>query len=138
MSGELRSSIEKQNAEFAKAFNAGDGSRIAALYANDAVLLPPEAEVPEGMIKGRAKISEFWQGTAKVFTDLVFTTISVNSLGDMAACEIGAFKVVTKNANKIPKTGRYVVVWRKIKDEWLLSTDIADWHSKQRKVPRGR
>ncbi|MGZ3296905.1 MAG: DUF4440 domain-containing protein, partial [Xanthobacteraceae bacterium] len=74
-------------------------------------------------------ISEFWQETAQEFTDLVFTTISVDSLGDMAACEIGAFKVVIKDADRIPKTGRYVVVWRRIKDEWLLSTDIADWHA---------
>jgi ketosteroid isomerase-like protein len=135
----VQDAIKKQNKKFVKAFNSGDNCEVGFLYANDAVLLPPGARIPDGMIKGRNKIANYWRGGIEEFQNLVFTTISIEVLGKRSACEIGKFSVIVKdkkkhrnagrNVKKSRKTGRYVVVWRKIGNDWLLGTDIADWDS---------
>jgi len=49
--------IEKANQRFMDAFNSGDAATVGRLYTEQAVALPPEAE----MIEGREAIQKFWQ-----------------------------------------------------------------------------
>jgi ketosteroid isomerase-like protein len=48
--------IRAQSSNWEKAYNAGDAKAVAALYAEDALLLPPGASG----VKGRAAILEFF------------------------------------------------------------------------------
>jgi uncharacterized protein (TIGR02246 family) len=50
--------VDEVNRRFMEAFERGDAASVAALYAEDAVVLPPDAP----MISGRAEIEEFWRG----------------------------------------------------------------------------
>ena len=53
-----RQEIEQRVREFEAAFNRRDAAALAAMYTEDARLLPPGSE----MVSGRSAIQEFWQG----------------------------------------------------------------------------
>jgi uncharacterized protein (TIGR02246 family) len=114
-----KAAIEKLNAKFAEAFNKGDAAAVAGMYASDAVVLPPGAE----MVKGRAAIQSFWQATAQQLGDMKLTAVDVKPLGKTAAREIGTFTAKAKPGGQ-EVVGKYVVVWTKSGNDWKLATDI--------------
>ena len=50
--------VRRANDAWNSAFNRGDASAVAALYTDDATVLPPTHAV----LKGTAAIQDFWQG----------------------------------------------------------------------------
>jgi uncharacterized protein (TIGR02246 family) len=117
---QARDAIQKLNAEWVVAFNQGDAAHLAAMYAPDAYVLPPGAE----MAKGHNAIEAFWRGAVKQLGDAKLTTVDVQSLGPGAAREVGTFTFKTKAQPPEQVTGKYVVVWRKMGGQWQLTTDI--------------
>jgi uncharacterized protein (TIGR02246 family) len=115
-----RATIEKLNDAWTAAFNKGDAAAVAALYAEDAYVLPPGS----AMVKGRAAIEAFWRQAAQQMTDAKLTTLDVLPLGRSAAREIGTVTLKTKSQPPQEVVGKYVVVWRKIGRDWKLATDI--------------
>jgi uncharacterized protein (TIGR02246 family) len=112
--------IQTLNDQFAKAFNTGDIAAVAAHYTEDAVVLPPEAE----LVMGRNAILTFWKSAAEQIGDIKLTAVDVKPLGNNAAREIGTFSLRTKGAQQHQVTGKYVVVWEKVGGDWKLATDI--------------
>jgi uncharacterized protein (TIGR02246 family) len=112
--------IEKLNDAWTAAFNKGDAATVAALYTEDAYVLPPGS----AMVKGRAGIEAFWRQAAQQMTDAKLTTVDVLPLGRSAAREIGTVTLKTKSQPPQEIVGKYVVVWRKVGREWKLATDI--------------
>src|SRR5687767_10908283 len=102
---------------------AKDAAAIAELYAEDGAVMPPNAPIG----KGRAAIQQTWasmMGTPGF--DLTFTPeqIIVSSAGDMAL-DRGTYRLaVAPNGTALTDTGKYVVVWRKIGNEWKAAADI--------------
>ena len=115
-----KATIEKLNDVWTAAFNKGDAAAVAALYTEDAYVLPPGS----AMVKGRAAIEAFWRQAAQQMTDAKLTTVDVLPLGRSAAREIGTVTLKTKSQPPQEVVGKYVVVWRKIGREWKLATDI--------------
>jgi len=115
-----KATIEKLNDVWTAAFNKGDTAAVAALYAEDAYVLPPGS----AMVKGRAAIEAFWRQAAQQMSDAKLTTIDVLPLGRSAAREIGTVTLKTKSQPPQEVVGKYVVVWRKIGRDWKLATDI--------------
>jgi uncharacterized protein (TIGR02246 family) len=115
-----RATIEKLNDAWTAAFNKGDAAAVAALYSEDAYVLPPGS----AMVKGRAAIEAFWRQAAQQMTDAKLTTLDVLPLGRSAAREIGTVTLKTKSQPPQEVVGKYVVVWRKIGRDWKLATDI--------------
>jgi uncharacterized protein (TIGR02246 family) len=115
-----KATIQGLNDRFAQAFNAGDAAAVAALYTEDAVILPPGAE----MMKGRSAIQAFWKGASQQLGDGKLTTVDVKPMGSEAAREIGTFSFRTKGSQPQEITGKYVVVWEKVGSDWKLATDI--------------
>ncbi|MFL5222723.1 MAG: YybH family protein [Microvirga sp.] len=115
-----RATIERLNEAFSAAFRQGDMAAVAGMYAEDADLLPHGAD----MVRGRSAIQAFWTKTAEAIADAKLTTIDVKPLGPEAAREIGTFLLKTRGAPPQEIAGKYVVVWRKVGDEWKLATDI--------------
>jgi len=72
-----KATIVKLNDAWAAAFNKGDASAVAAMYTEDAFVLPPGGE----MVKGRAAIEAFWRQAAQQMGDAKFTTVDVLALG---------------------------------------------------------
>jgi uncharacterized protein (TIGR02246 family) len=118
-----KATIEKLNEAWTAAFNKGDAAAVAAMYTEDAYVLPPGAE----MVKGRAGIEAFWRQAAQQMGDAKLTTLDVLPLGTEAAREIGTVTLKTKSRPSQEITGKYVVVWRKVGPDWKLATDI--WNS---------
>ncbi|MGE0257641.1 MAG: SgcJ/EcaC family oxidoreductase [Alphaproteobacteria bacterium] len=112
--------IQKLNDQWVAAFNKGDSHAVAELYADDAYVLPAGGE----MVHGRQAIQGLWDTTMKQLGDAKLTAIDVQPLGPDAAREIGTFNFKTKSNTPQDVSGKYVVVWRKINNQWKLATDI--------------
>ena len=112
--------IEAVNAKWIDFFNKGDFAGIGSLYTDDATALPPGSP----MAKGRAAIEVMWKSMAEHVDDLKLTTLDIKSLGPSAAREIGTFSLKAKGPTPREVTGKYVVVWEKIGNDWKLATDI--------------
>ena len=52
------------------------------------------------------------------------TTFEVKLLGPSAAREIGTFSLKTRGPRPQEVSGKYVVVWEKVGNDWKLATDI--------------
>jgi uncharacterized protein (TIGR02246 family) len=119
-SAQDKATIVKLNDAWAAAFNKGHASAVAAMYTEDAFVLPPGAE----MVKGRAAIEAFWRQAAQQMGDAKFTTVDVLPLGPSAAREIGTVSLKSKSQPPQEITAKYAVVWRKVGGKWKLATDI--------------
>ena len=102
---------------------AKDAAGIAALYAEDGAVMPPNAPIG----KGRAAIQQTWAslmqtpGFALTFAP---EQIVVSASGDMAL-DRGTYRLaLAPHGTAQTDTGKYVVVWRKIGDEWKAAADI--------------
>lgn len=115
-----KAEIDANNAKWIELFNKGDFSGIASLYSADAIAFPPGS----AMVHGRAAIEAMWKSMAEQVTDPKLTTVDVKPLGSSAAREIGTFVLTTKGSPPQEVTGKYVVVWEKVGDDWKLATDI--------------
>lgn len=123
---QVRKAIEEANLKFGDAVRQGDAAGLAALYTEDATILPPSSE----MIQGSQGIEEFWNGIIQMgVKDAVLTTVDVSGSGDLAY-EIGKFALTIQAEEQEPieQKGKYVVVWKKMEDgTWKLQVDI--WNS---------
>jgi ketosteroid isomerase-like protein len=115
-----KAEIEAANAKWIELFNKGDFARVGALYTADATAFPPGSP----MVKGDAAIGDMWKGMAEKVAEPRLVTLDVKPLGPSAAREIGTFSLKTKGPNPQEVTGKYVVVWEKVGNDWKLATDI--------------
>jgi uncharacterized protein (TIGR02246 family) len=115
-----KAEIEAVNAKWVDLFNKGDFVGVAALYTDDAAAFPPGA----GIVRGKEAIGAMWKSLAEQVSDPKVTTLEVKSLGPSAAREIGTVSLKTKEATPKEITGKYVVVWEKVGDDWKLAADI--------------
>jgi uncharacterized protein (TIGR02246 family) len=119
------SAIHAQTTSWEKAYNGGDAKAVAALYAEDALLLPPGAPG----VNGRAAILEYFtkdiagsKAAGAVF--VVNQKSDVGVSGNMG-WESGTYKVTVKNA--VVDTGKFLSVSRKKDGKWLYIRDT--WNS---------
>ncbi|MBA3325104.1 MAG: nuclear transport factor 2 family protein [Rhodobacteraceae bacterium] len=114
-----RADIQQLENKLAAALNAGDGAAAAALYAEDAVLLPPGAP----MVRGREAIEAFWTAQNDPDDTLTLSTVEVVGLGPDAAQEIGAFKAEWGGDEPGSVAGKYLIVWKKSDEGWTIGSD---------------
>ena len=115
-----KAEIEAVNAKWIEFFNKGDFAGVASLYTTDATAFPPGS----AMVQGGSAIGAMWKSMAEKVGDPKLTTLDVKSLGPSAAREIGTFSLKTKGPSPQEVTGKYVVVWEKVGNDWKLSSDI--------------
>jgi uncharacterized protein (TIGR02246 family) len=118
----LGSQIDAANQKWMAAYGKGDAAGVAALYTDQAVVLPPGQD----MVKGHDAIQKFWgavmQSGLKV---TALHSVSVEQYGN-AAREIGTLSGQVPDANKqmTDIEGKYVVVYKRVKGGWKLDSDI--------------
>jgi uncharacterized protein (TIGR02246 family) len=102
---------------------AKNAAGIAALYAEDGAVMPPNAPIG----KGSAAIQQTWasmMATPGFGLTFVPEQILVSSSGDLAL-DRGTYKLtIAPDGPAQTDTGKYVVVWRKIDGEWKVAADI--------------
>ena len=122
----IRRSIVDVEAKFTAAFNRGDVAGVAALYTDDATLLPPNSET----LQGRQAIQDFWTGGLRMgLKDVTLTTVDVGGSDD-TAYSIGKYtlNIQPEGQEGMSDSGKYVVVWKRQADgTWKYHVDI--WNS---------
>lgn len=120
---DVRHAVEAGNRAFIAAFLRGDATAVAALYTEDAQVIAPGAPIATG----RAAIAAFWQSSiASGIKDVTLETTGVESDGNLAY-ETGVVRLVSKEG--VTTAARYVVVWKRVGETWLLHRDI--WNSEK-------
>ena len=119
-----QSAIEAANARFLDAFKRGDKAAMMANYADDAIVMMPNAPAwrgKDGMDKG---YSDF---LAKMtYKDGTVKTDSVVLSGDLAV-ETGtyAWTLLQKSGSEVKDQGKYLTVWKHLPDgSWKILRDI--------------
>jgi uncharacterized protein (TIGR02246 family) len=115
-----RQAIQAAVGRYVDASNQGDVETLTSLYAEDAVLLPPD----HAPIEGREAIEEFWrQGTDQ---GLRVTTLRLEVAGDVGYL-IGRYNLPA-TAKEEADSGKYVMCLKRERDgAWKLTADI--WNS---------
>lgn len=119
----LQQAVQDTNREWMEAIKRGDPASIAALYTEDATLLPPNSEA----IRGRQGIEAFFNAGMKMgISEATLETVDVTYLGDVAY-EVGAYtmKIEPEGSQAETDRGNYVVVWKRESDgTWKLAVDM--------------
>ena len=125
LSDEDKEGVRTVDAEWARAASTGNGEAIAALYAPDAVLLPPG----EPMVKGEAA-KKYWVDFTNGFSGPTeLNTMAVEGAGDMATA-IGTYKMTLTpkkaGAKALPaEEGKYLEVLKRQEDgSWKIIYDM--------------
>jgi uncharacterized protein (TIGR02246 family) len=116
---DVRSEIEAANRVFEAAFSRSDGPGVAALYTEDAQLLPAQSD----FVSGREAIGRFWQAAFDSgLKEVSLVTLEVESHGD-SAYEVGRLEI-RDATGKVLDQAKYVVIWKKDASSWKLHRDI--------------
>lgn len=102
--------IDASRRAFVAALRAGDAAAAAAIYADDATLLAPAAE----LLHGRDAIEHFWRtGVEAGIADVELVCRDLQRRGDVAF-EVGeyALHLTAESGRAIVDRGRYLVVHR--------------------------
>ena len=109
---------------FVTHYNSGHADSLAAFYAPDAHLMPPN--LPS--VVGQAAIQAAFAQAAASKGQLKLVTESITAWGDLAV-ERGTYEETsTLPGSKTPSTdrGKYLVHWQRIGGKWLIVDDIAN------------
>jgi ketosteroid isomerase-like protein len=92
---------------------------VAALYTEDALLLPPGAD----FISGRQAIQAFWQAVMNSgVRGVQLETVELAHYGQ-ALQEIGRY-TLTGAGGQVLDRGKYIVIWRHDGPDWQIHRDI--------------
>jgi uncharacterized protein (TIGR02246 family) len=120
-----RAEIEKMDQAWEKAYNAGDAAALAAIYAQDAKIMPPGVEAASGSKAIQAHFAkELGQGAKNTLT-----TGDVVGFGDYAVATGGW--VANSAEGKHLDHGSYMTVYRKVDGAWKIHRDT--WNSSMAK-----
>ncbi len=104
-----------------EAFSAKDIEAINALYAEDSVLLPPNAPA----IFGRDAISATIQEMFAAGLSIELEDLEIKVVGDLGY-KAGRYRTTAEDGSLVDR-GKYIEIWSKIDGKWVLHRDI--WNS---------
>lgn len=116
----VQSEIEATNARFESYVSGQQWDSLAALYTDDAIMMPQGAPMqrgPNAIREGFAQMGQ--QGGV---SNIQLETVEVEASGDLAY-EIGQYTLEGQGGTQIDR-GKYLVVWRRDGDTWRLHRDI--------------
>jgi len=125
-SDDVRKAIEAVESQFSVLYARGQVGDLSELYAEDAVVMPPNGPT----VFGRSAIRDFWDGVRKAGVARVETrTVEVSGTGGDTTYEAGTY-VLYDASGKAIDDGKYVVIWRREGKPWHLYRDI--WNSNRK------
>jgi len=118
----VRAAIEGQNLAWSAATNREDAAGVAAVYAEDALVMPQDGPA----VQGRAAIQAAAAVNVQVIRDASLTTAEVEAFGG-TAIERGVYDMTMVFPGQAPfqAHGKYLVVWRQDQDgAWRMRRQI--------------
>jgi uncharacterized protein (TIGR02246 family) len=113
-----KKNIEAGEQAWLTAFNGGDAAGVAALYTEDARLMPPDAEI----LEGHGAIEPFIKGFVQTGGKLTFDLITVHESPSMCVA-VGRYILDIPGAPQ--DRGKYIEVWASQSDgSWRIVDDI--------------
>jgi uncharacterized protein (TIGR02246 family) len=103
------------------AYDAKDPAGLAAIYAEDGALLPPNSDT----ISGRAAIEAYWAEFQASGIGAEITDTEVFAQGDLGYT-VGTLAATDAGGATLDE-GKYVVIWRNVDGKWQIHRDI--WNS---------
>lgn len=122
--GDVEATIDELGNEFEAAVESNDPAALAALYTEDAVLLPPGAERVEGKQGIQSTFAEWLDADPTASIELTADKVEVAESGELAY-EIGTAQVsgTGPDGAAYDETGKYLVVWKRVDGEWKTAAD---------------
>jgi uncharacterized protein (TIGR02246 family) len=122
--------INKLMTDFTGAFNAKDAAKLASLYAEDAVLMPPNAP----LIKGRAAIEAALRRMVERGGTLTLSPMTSETNGN-SAFSAGTYTVTVLTGSSLTLTGvggsgtqtfaaKYLTVFKRAGNDWRIAYDM--------------
>lgn len=116
------STFHAGTSEWIAAYNAGEPERIVALYADDAVVMPPDAPA----VSGRAALLSYFRSdiasSKEAGVTLAIEHVDGASSGDLG-WHSGTFEA-TATGGAVVGTGKFLEVWERRNGKWLMVQDI--------------
>jgi ketosteroid isomerase-like protein len=114
--------IEENTAAFSKAYVNADYESLANFYTTDAKIFPNNTPI----ITGRDGIKKQWilpQGVKTIHHKVTPSEINIEN---NYAYDYGIYegKTMTKEEKEVSWKGKYVIVWKKINNDWKIYLDI--------------
>ena len=120
--------LNKLTAEFQTAYNAGEAAKVASMYADDAVLMPPD----EQMVKGRSAIEARLKRDMQKGKATIKLSPSESAISGDHAHEAGTTTVTLPDGSTLSE--KYLVVYKKVGGTWKIAYDI--WNSSAPPKPK--
>jgi len=121
--------LQNLRASYTRAYLAKDADATAALYAEEAVLMPPNMPVTVGREAIREWFTAAFAPGVEV-SDFALTPVEVYGVGDLAY-DRGTYSetaIVPDSPEPVVDTGKYMVIARRQEDgSWLWTVDM--WSS---------
>ena len=125
--------IKAAHRAFAEAAVRHDLDGIADVFAIDAIIMPPEAE----MVKGRDAILQHWKGAFDGgVSGLEINPTEIKVIGDVAI-EIGhaTLSMAPAGAAATEANVKYVEIWKKVRGQWRVYRGMWNARSPARSGP---
>ena len=116
-----KSALGAGAAAWMEAFGAKDIDAMTAFYAEDAVLLPPNAPA----IFGRDAISATMQEMFAAGQGIELEDLEIKVVGNLGY-KAGRYRTTGEDGSLVDR-GKYIEIWSKIDGNWVLHRDI--WNS---------
>jgi ketosteroid isomerase-like protein len=100
-----------------------DQAGLVAIYAADAVVMPPNAPAA----KGAEAIGKVFGGLITLpglSFQLIPETIEIGAAGDMAVDAGSAVMELDTPQGRVKDTSKYLVAWKKVNGSWKIAFDI--------------
>jgi uncharacterized protein (TIGR02246 family) len=110
--------LEEEVTGWTKAYNKGDTAGCTAIYAEDAMMLPPN----QPMVRGKQAIKEFNQRMLNQVGGSISNRIVEFSVEGDLAYQVGTYAITD---TKTPDQGKFVNIFRRQQDgSWKLLVAI--------------
>jgi ketosteroid isomerase-like protein len=113
-----RTTITDETAKFSDEFKRSDSIALAAHYASDGMIMPPNSEA----VKKDGLVSLWGNFIRSGIKELKLSVQDVAGNDDMLT-ETGTYELVGDNNKSLDK-GKYVVVWKNENGSWKIFRDI--------------
>ena len=118
---QAKAALKQMTPTWQAAANADDAAAVAALYAQDGVLHPPNS----APVQGKDNIEAFWATNFEAGNSIELTTDHVWGMGD-AAAETGMYVITGADGSHLDH-GHYSLVYTMSNGKWKIASDM--WNS---------